>query len=381
MFVLQGPFGVALRYQPTALDMAMLPHERTYGPLGGKPGLCAKLYPNGETVVYRPREATMKPVLSGQVNRCEPWPVAVLRLAISCRKAWEVMGSPLGLSILPIFDRLEKPVRARDTELSKTRGTKGLGGITAYGRRTVRNACYLIEQNAGRARCIFATVTLPSLPIEEMSTLHESWGKVVELYRLNMKRMLQDKGLSGEMVSVTEVQEKRYENTGLPVLHLHSVFVGVDRVGKYAISIEQHDAAWVQAVGAVVRVNADDFTTACNLQRVRKSAAAYLGKYMSKGAKVVAKIANTKFARWLPRHWWNCSRSLSRAIKQQTRRIDDMAEFLADCINTIGCEIWEWHRTVTIQTELGYEYPIATYGKLKPDIAQGIHAYYSQANV
>jgi hypothetical protein len=285
----------------------------------------------------------------------------------------------MGLSPLLIFDSefsVQHPVdRAKD----ETRAVKGLKGITPYGARMVRNSAYVLENSVAKGRCIFATVTVPSIPEHKLAVVHQHWDKITEYYRLSLKRSLQRKGLAGELVTVSEIQTKRYQRSGLPVLHLHSVFVGVTTTGKFAITVEDHDNAWYRALRSVIDISLSEVSTACNLQRVKKSASSYLGKYMTKGVKDIEAIVSAGYASWLPKHWWNCSRTLTKRVKADTRRIDVFADWLDSAAQIGGNEVWIWHRTVDLELEDGTTYSVARYGALVQGIADKIRC--SLANI
>lgn len=331
-----------------------------------KNSLEAKLWPNGEISIWKPRTFKLKPLVKAQSRDEVEFKMARLRLSLTNSTLEGAIALLMGLSPLPIFDSLDV-VPARTVEsLTKPRNRKGLLGITSYGRRIVRNAAHLIENEGGKHRAVFATCTVPDLPIEQMRVLHERWHKVVEIYRLGLKRSLQREGLSGESVTVSEVQEKRYERTGVPVLHIHTVFVGKTSVGKWAVTPEDHDRIWVAALNSTGIVKLDKAPIACNLQRVKQSAEGYIGKYMTKGSKVVAELIRKGWASWIPKHWWSCSRSLRARVNAQTRRVSEFADWLNDCAGLEGAEVWLWHRDVTIQMKDGSSVVIAKYGRLKP---------------
>lgn len=263
----------------------------TSGPLGGKGDLGAKLWPNGEISIWHHKTFKMDALPKESSRSQSDYKMALFRLWQEMPEAMPEIAIALGLSTHPIFD--SGLISEGDVMESrgKSRARKGGKGITPYGCRMVRNAAHVLQSEAGKGRLVFATVTLPSLPMKQMSIVHENWDKVTEYYRLNIRRMLQREGLSGEMVTVSEIQEKRYKKSGLPVLHLHSVFVGKTRIGKFAISTEDHDDAWYRACLSVIDIEREEVASACNLQRVKKDAGAYLGKYMSKGVKTVEDIA------------------------------------------------------------------------------------------
>lgn len=367
---------MVLPNNPRLYSMSNLAQHQTFGALGGKSDVDAVVWPNGEAAVWKVRTKKLQPLVREPLRRNVDRKMAIFRLASTDRSFLRSVAPLLGLSLLPIFDILDNAGETAVQTARKIRVKKGQAGITSFGKRMVRNAAHLLEVRHGRVRCVFATVTVPELPIEQMRALHEKWGEVVERYRLGIRRLLQDKGLSGEIVTVSEVQEKRYERTGVPVLHLHSVFCGVDAQGQWAISTEAHDNVWVNALRVAIDIERDICTNACNLQRVKKSASGYLAKYLSKGSKVVNAIKDSGYGRWLPKHWWNCTRSLSRRVKSQTRRVQHLANWL-DAMAYSGCKhCWKWHRIVTVESKDGTLIQVARYGQLTEVLTAQIQAYY-----
>jgi hypothetical protein len=294
----------------------------------------------------------------------------------------EVASIYLGLSILRNFDNTHKPLSDSvgsdpDTLVNGEVGRRRYGahGITRYGARIVRNAAHLIEREGGRARTVFATATAPNLPIEQMARLHERWHKAVELYRLGLRRMLQAEGLSGESVTVSEIQEKRYERTGIPVLHIHTVFINKDARGRWVITPEDHDRLWLNAVTATIGIDHLDVSASCSLERVKHSTEGYIGKYMSKGAKVVESMVQAGFDGWLPKQWWNCSRALRARIDQKTRAPHALAGWLYDAADRKGADIWLWHRDVEIEFDGLQTIVIARYGRLTARTMHQLEAF------
>lgn len=334
----------------------------------------ARLYPNGECVVWKAR--TFKPHwTSDKVSRQRvEYQLALFRLCNEYEDTATALAAALGLANLPIFDIAENGVVERDVSKQAVRKAKGLDGISSYGRRLVRNAAHLLEDNGRRCLCVFATVTVPSVPYEQLAAIHKRWNEVIERYRLGITRALKAKGLSGEMVVVSEIQEKRHDKTGIPVLHAHSVFHGVTKNGKFALSTELHDDIWYRALSVAARIERHDVAVACNLQRVRKSASGYLGKYMTKGALGVRRAVDQGFGDWMPRHWFSCSRTLMNRVKAETRRVDDLGYWLYESPKEGADNLWIWHREVSIEFADGNSLVVAVYGQLKPEVSAGIHA-------
>ena len=246
----------------------------------------------------------------------------------------------------------------------------GLKGITRRGARTVRCAAHLLQKTYGRGRLTFATVTLPGVPMKQLRLIHEKWGKVVEIYRLSLRRLLQDKGLRGEIVSVSEIQPQRHKKSGIPVLHLHSIFVGRLPYGAWAVSTEEHDEIWRRAVLTVVPECLCRFRSAANLQEVETSASAYLGKYMTKGGAAVNDAVKNGFREWLPRQWWNCTRSLLEWVKAETVEGTETSGVLLDAARANDKSVWEFYGEVGIDIGWSQHYWLASYGRLTAKAAQ-----------
>lgn len=364
----------------------MIPQKTSGSPIGGRTEYECKVYPNGEAVVWRPRRvkiAMPKPKRSDfEKGRHQ----ALVSLYFQCPEVLRAGGVLLGLSLLPNFDRLLEPVpqaaSGGDTKPlvdGDVLLSKGRNGITSFGARMVRNGAHLIERSGGRHRTVFSTCTVPDLPIEQMSVIHQNWNKVVEIYRLGLRRALEAKGLSGESVTVSEVQEKRYERTGIPVLHIHSVFIGKTASGQWAITTEHHDRLWRSALQVASGVEIEAISAACNLQRVKKSAEGYIGKYMTKGAKSVSAMVERGFSGWVPKQWWNMSRSLRRRIDVETRTPHDLACWLYEAAEEEGSKVWDYHRDVLLEMDCGRTLIVARYGRLSIRTMAQVQEYYSSA--
>lgn len=287
----------------------------------------------------------------------------------------------MGLSLVRNFDTMIENLQNESDLPSESTARYGLNGITRRGARTVRNAAHVMQQECGKLNLTFATMTIPDLPAKQMAALHENWSRVVELYRLSIRRLLRRQGLSGEIVSASEVQEARYETTGIPVLHLHSVFQGRQPYHGWAMSPSDHDRIVRQTITTVVGEVKESFKSAGKLERVTSNAGGYLGKYMSKGTAVVRKLRADGFTGWMPHQWWNCTRSLSRRVEQQTIRADEFADFLLSATVGQGGDVWAYHGTVNIDIGAHEPYWLATYGRLRPAFLERLRGYICNLNL
>lgn len=281
----------------------------------------------------------------------------------------------MGLSLVRNFDRIAKPLQDKLPPPIKVAGRYGLKGITRSGARKVRCAAHLMQERFRRQNLTFATVTVPDLPIEHLAILHGQWGKAVELYRLGLTRLLKRQGLPGEIISVTEIQEKRHDRTGIPVLHVHSLFVGRFPYGGWVVSPKAHDKVWENAVAAVIGSVSVSFKSAANLQQVKASASGYLGKYMTKAGAVVKSCIEQGYASWMPKQWWNMTRSLKQWVDRETMDIPHFAGFLLDAASEVSTRIWQFVKHITLDIGDAQPYWLATYGRLNPILAKELRAY------
>ena len=259
----------------------------------------------------------------------------------------------MGLSNVSNFDSsVKRPPRS------------GLKGITSLGQRRVRNACYVLSKEAGQHRLTFSTVTIPALDDEDMIKIHMEWHKVIDRYRLLLSRHLKRCGLNGEVVGVSEVQEKRYAKSGFPTLHAHFVFVGALPGGGWCLSPGRHDDIWRKALQSVLCGPVQPISAACQLARVEKSAEGYLGKYLSKGGAAISAIVEDGFEWALPKQWWSCSRSLVRRICSQMRYFNEGVPWLIAQAVDKNKDIWIFYKVVSIEMPSGEIVDVGSYGRL-----------------
>lgn len=312
-----------------------------------------KLWPNGEMSIYAPHRqqegATVK----------DP-AVCLTRLRDSVIRVEGVAGCldffiRLGLSHPRNFDKnFQPPPR------------KGLKGITSLGKRRVRNAAFMLTRKYGKRRLTFATVTLPSLTPTQMSRVHKEWHRCIDFYRREMGRQLVRAGLTGEIVGVTEIQEKRYVTTSLPVLHGHFVFCGATRNGWWAISPKRHDHIWRKSIEHVLGEPIPALTSACQLKSVTDSAEAYLGKYISKGIKAIEPVIRAGYAEWMPKQWWSCSRSLVQEMELAIARFESGAGWLVNKGKDDTNDLFAFFSPITIETKDGNLLPMGYFARLTP---------------
>lgn len=232
-----------------------------------------------------------------------------------------VGGKFCSTSEAPLFIESPKSSRAR-------RGKYGRHGITRFGKKFVRNSSLLLERHYTKERLGFVTCTLPRFPAMLQKRINGVWGEIVRRFYQKIKRQLAKLSQPFIYVSVTEIQEKRYRDTGIPVPHLHFVYLCRGIVDKrYWLYVCQIHRAWNEAIlegisfaGYPFGKHPDIATGSVHAKRVKKSVSAYLGKYMTKGSKVIASMQKDGYTEF-PRQWWNACMQMKKMFKESLIRL------------------------------------------------------------
>ncbi len=210
---------------------------------------------------------------------------------------------------------------------SAHRGKYGSKGITAYGKKMVRSGAKILQEEWSLRCTGFGTLTLPSFSADEMQVLAAAWGQLVKRFFEEFKREQRRHGGDERYICVTEIQESRFEQSGELGLHIHFVYKarGTPRDTDWFISANWCRHTWGRILAnRLGYVCADIPAPRCELKLVRKDAAGYLGKYMSKGGKVLERVKEAMPALAMPSQWWGCDASTRRDIKGRIVRLDSV---------------------------------------------------------
>lgn len=271
----------------------------------------------------------------------------------------------LGLSLLPNSHRVALGMADPPPE----RARRGLKGITRHGARTVRNGAFLLQQKYGRRNLTFLTCTMPSVPQTKQFEIALAWPEIVRKFGQAVKRLLVAAGLSGTFVGCTEIQGARYQKDGGMPLHLHLVMVGRKYGKGWAIDANQWRSLWRNAlVNEVDGLEDVSFAASVDCQAVKKDAAGYLGKYMSKGPGQISAMVDEDpgIAVFLPATWWICSLKLRRAIGARITGGNKTAHRVIKDIRAADSRV-QYAAEVKVVLADGSEVVAAIVGKLSPE--------------
>lgn len=301
---------------------------------------------------------------------CRIWPNGEFSIWEE-KKTLEVKPPPedpdhLGLSLLPISHRIALGM----AEPPGARSRRGLKGITRHAARMTRNAAFLLEQKYPRSRLGFYTFTLPRIDETSDYAAAREWAEIVRIFLQSVTRLLAAAKLSTSYVGCTEIQEGRYARYGGLPLHLHLVVVGKTRVGgPWAIHSNQWRALWRSAVIARCPEFIEaSFQASVDTEVIKRSAAGYLGKYMSKGVEALRAILleDPGLAEFMPHSWSHCSLKLKRAVGARiTGGLTSAREVMRDIRQ--GDSRIEYSREIKIEIAPGEVLPVAVVGVLSPE--------------
>lgn len=198
------------------------------------------------------------------------------------------------------------------------RNKRGSGGITSRARLRVRDAAAVLEARNPKGTMALLTLTVPP-GLEEGSA--SKWARICKHMLKQLTRDLKAAGLDGEIVYVSEYQESREEKYGKPVLHLHMLFSARKKRGHWAYEPKHYRDRWSDCLSAVLGdvARKAGYESSENIEAVRKSCSAYLGKYMSKGTTVPGRSEGGPAPKAHPSSWHGLSRNLLRAVVRGIR--------------------------------------------------------------
>lgn len=224
---------------------------------------------------------------------------------------------------------------ARNSHRAVKRPEKyGKKGITGFGRNMVKSAATLIQKMPGK-RTTFATVTMPVLPAPLRRELAMVWPEFVRQLQQTLSRWLKRQGLPALIASCSEIQQGRLENHKEAYLHLHLVWPNHwARYGNWAIDVSEL-RAWCSEFLQKRGLWADGAWVNVDTQQVRKSAAGYLSKYMSKGVSAIEEFAADCGWDAVPGQWWNLTKPARDLVKKYTRKGQDTGEILQMCVEYV----------------------------------------------
>ena len=189
---------------------------------------------------------------------------------------------------------------------SQSRSRPGLSGISAGGRKFLKDSLLLME-DMKESLCMW-TVTLPD---EDYSRLAELRGWPAFQRRLIdlLCRYLREHSVDAVAVAAVEIGDIRTARTKRPMPHIHLVVNGWGRRhprGGWLLSPDRMDYL-VSKACQYAGLPPSDRRAASNVAPIRKSVHNYVSKYLTKQRGVDEVDLSDGWDELIPRQWWNAS--------------------------------------------------------------------------
>jgi hypothetical protein len=139
-------------------------------------------------------------------------------------------------------------------------------------------------------------------------------------FQTALLRELERCGLPGLIIGCVEAQPRQSEKLGRFVPHFHLLFQGRRKYEEWAIHRDWFKRTWWNCLANAGVVDRDGDSSACSgVERVKKSVGAYMGKYLSKAAKVKTEVAETSAEIECPGSWHKVSKKMLDEIKKSVK--------------------------------------------------------------
>lgn len=267
-----------------------------------------------------------------------------------------------------VLDRLDKP-RGRKAEDAP----RGSQGITQHGADLVRDAAAALEKKYGKENLSFLTATIaPGEGSLASEFDKKEWSRKLDLFKRWLEQFRQSVGLPGGIIGVTELQQKRYERTGETAYHIHWLFVGRHPGKGWAISAKKVAEKWDSLFNSHSSlIDEGKNSASVNLERVKKSVGAYMGKYLSKGKQALKGLTVPLREDQLPSAWYICTKPLRELVTSMTVVLKGLDATMAlNWMVDNSSRALNFHRTVWVMGKDGKEFAVGWYGFIKMPVEQ-----------
>lgn len=333
--------------------------------------LKAKIYPNGEIAFYLDRLKPMEPLRDEHVLTLEQQGTKAtiqnhgIDAAIDFYTQEEnvaLTGSLLGLVKSALF--MQPPSEAEQKR-------RGLAGITTYSRRLIECGATVIERAVGKELCSFLTLTFPC---GEGDWSLKQVGKAYNNFQTALIRKMASMGLPPLIIGCVEAQPKQSEEKGRFVPHYHLLFQGRKRYESWAIHRDWFRDTWWRCLANAGVVDVAGDKSACSrVEQVKKSVSAYMGKYLSKAAKVGKECTQSGTDIECPGSWHKVSKKMLDAIKKSIKiRRGEQAYKLLELLRGEMSSSVIFEHTLYLSDEFGGRFWIGQYYRIHPNSAESI---------
>ena len=236
------------------------------------------------------------------------------------------MGSGSGVGPYLVYGYLKSQRWLRTgRHLSRT-------GLTAYGRRMLTSAGAVLERRRGLRGVGMLTVTFPCVPDHLRAVVWERLRELRRRFGQKVRRALSS-WTDADFLYCLEIHPARSEREGWPVPHLHYLLPVGRNAGGWQNSAQQWVDLWQDTINEVLPEWELDHRPRVGIERVRKSCAGYLAKYVSKGS-TGGDWADGDCAQHFPARWWEATQELKREVHRT--KVRATGDRLPECLHYLA---------------------------------------------
>lgn len=264
------------------------------------------LYPSGKVVTfYRPRDKESEKDKIYEATRGKF--VCFRRSHWDCEKG--IVRETLVREEEPSRLGLSTPSNHHNRKVRKY----GLQGISSKARTFVKESAYVLHRKYPR-RLGFYTLTCPYTDEQSIYLYNQNINYIIRSYFQELKREYERQNCTWSYIAVVEIQTERYDDTGVPCLHIHYIApCYVPSTTSWILDADSIRDLWGRILSNTMGRRAD-CSASVDAQVINKTASGYIAKYLSKGSSATSFLA-VNCPDQLPSQWWSCSNNVRAATK------------------------------------------------------------------
>lgn len=314
--------------------------------------LSARIYPNGEFgvgFIPRPKKrAADKKYDRGEYENYS--------LQTEIHNQYDLIEDSTDVLYTKREVQVLRPKLGIGSELSQTTQKQGSKGITAHGRKMLRNAGTIIDLICkGKRHHLpqMGTLTIPSLEKDAMIAIAKNWAYIQKRFFEKCKRRYARLGKRFYYASCSEIQPGRWIERREIGLHIHFLFISYRlSANKWSLPDQWVRNEWKSTLESVVGKGIITGNLNYRRETVRSSSAAYLAKYASKGTEFIREVSEEYGTDVLPSRWWSMSSPLRKCILKHIQTSQSVgAEVLLELCKTEDRRFIKYVREAVLVSE------------------------------
>ena len=333
--------------------------------------LKAKLYPNGEVSFYLDRLKPMEAMTASDTLSLEQEGTKATIKNHGIDAAIDFYTTEGNQGLTGHLPGLVKSALFMQHQEGDGQSRRGMSGMTRYSRRLIECGATVIENTVGKELCSFLTLTFPC---GDGDWTTKQVNKAYNNFQTALLRKLAAVKLPGLIIGCIEAQPNQSEKEGRFVPHYHLLFQGRLRYESWAIHKNWFRDTWWRCLSNAGVVDSTGDKSACSrVEQVKKSVSAYMGKYLSKAAKIAKECSESATDIECPGSWHKVSRKMLDAIKKSIKiRRGEQAYRLLELLRGEKSTDVIFEYTLYLQDEFGGKFWIGQYYRIHRNSIESI---------